>query len=94
MNKELFADYDALAVGTDDIGVPANLAFLYAPEVNKVLGCLGIDRYSSLQGQLILVRVQMETNYPRPSANTPHAIAIRSQPWQAGFQSPHYPGHV
>jgi len=46
------------------------------------------------EAKSILVRVQMETNYPRPSANTPHAIAIRSQPWQAGFQSPHYPGHV
>jgi PAS domain S-box-containing protein len=35
--------------------------------------------------QLILVRVQVETNYPGPCADTPHPIAIRSQPWQARF---------
>jgi hypothetical protein len=34
---------------------------------------------------LILVRVQVETNYPGPGADTPHPIAIRSQPWQARF---------
>jgi len=44
--------------------------------------------------ELILVRVQVETNNPRPCADTPHPIAIRSQPWQARFQSSHHSGHV
>ena len=43
---------------------------------------------------LILVRVQGETNYPRPGADAPHAISIQGQPWQAGLQSSHHPGHV
>ena len=43
---------------------------------------------------LILVRVQGETNYPRPSADARHAITIRSQPWQARFQGSHHPSHV
>ena len=45
-------------------------------------------------GVLILVRVQIETNYPGPCADTPHPIVIRSQPWQARFQSSHHSGHV
>ncbi len=44
--------------------------------------------------RLILVRVQGETNYPGPCADAPHAISIRRQPWQAGFQGTHHPGHV
>ena len=44
--------------------------------------------------RLILVRVQVETNYPRPGADAPHSIVIRSQPWQARFQGSHHPGHV
>ena len=34
---------------------------------------------------LILVRVQVETNNPRPCTEAPHPVSIRSQPWQAGF---------
>jgi CheY-like chemotaxis protein len=43
---------------------------------------------------MILVRVQGETNYPRPGADAPHPIMVRSQPWQASFQGSHHPGHV
>ncbi len=43
---------------------------------------------------LILVRVQIETNYPRPGANAPDAISIRGQSWQSRFQGPHHAGHV
>ena len=43
---------------------------------------------------LILVRVQDETNNPGPCTDTPHPVLVRSQPWQAGFQASHHPGHV
>ena len=44
--------------------------------------------------RLILVRVQAETNNPRPCTNAPHPVLVRSQPWQARFQGSHHPGHV
>ena len=44
--------------------------------------------------ELILVRVQAETNNPRPCTNAPHPVLVRSQPWQARFQGSHHPGHV
>jgi uncharacterized protein DUF6788 len=43
---------------------------------------------------LILVRVQAETNNPRPCTDAPHPVLVRSQPWQARFQGSHHPGHV
>ena len=48
----------------------------------------------ALLGELILVRVQAETNNPRPCTNAPHPVLVRSQPWQARFQGSHHPGHV
>ena len=47
-----------------------------------------------LSEPFILVRVQVETNYPRPGADAPHARGVRGQARQPGFQSPHYAGHV
>ena len=44
--------------------------------------------------ELILVRVQVETNNPRPCTDASHPVSIRSQPWQARFQGSHHPGHV
>ena len=43
---------------------------------------------------LILVRIQVETNDPRPSANALHPVSICGQAGQACFQSSHYAGHV
>jgi hypothetical protein len=45
----------------------------------------GLGDFDLARTLLILVRVQVETNYPGPCADTPHPIAIRSQPWQARF---------
>ena len=47
-----------------------------------------------LRDALILVRVQAETNNPRPCTDAPHSISVRSQPRQAHFQGSHYSGHV
>jgi hypothetical protein len=44
--------------------------------------------------RLILVRVQDETNDPRPSANAPDPVSICSQAGQTCFQSSHYTGHI
>jgi hypothetical protein len=43
---------------------------------------------------LILVRVQDETNNPRPGANAPHPVSICRQPWQTGLQGSHHSRHV
>src|ERR1035441_10557364 len=51
-------------------------------------------RILSGKAKLILVRVQAETNNPRPCTDAPHPVLVRSQPWQAGFQASHHPGHV
>ncbi len=51
-------------------------------------------RDSSSTGELILVRVQAETNNPRPCTDASHSLSVRGQPRQAHFQGPHYPGHV
>jgi hypothetical protein len=50
--------------------------------------------YALLRAELILMRVQVATNNPRPGADAPHPVAICRQPWQAGFQGAHHPGHV
>ena len=52
------------------------------------------DDLQHLLRSLILVRVQAETNNPRPCTDTPHPGLVRSQPWQARFQGSHHPGHV
>ena len=43
---------------------------------------------------LILVRCQVETNYPRPCANASHARFIGGQSWQASFQGSHNSRHI
>ena len=43
---------------------------------------------------LILVRVQAETNNPRPCTDAPQPVLVCRQPWQARFQGSHHPGHV
>ena|ERR1035441_10677561 len=50
--------------------------------------------HAVIRESLILVRVQAETNNPGPCTDTPHPVLVRSQPWQAGFQASHHPGHV
>ena len=66
------------------------------PQPSSILNPLSIGeiRFSLSGEELILVRVQGETNDPGPCADAPQAISIRRQPWQAGFQGSHHPGHI
>ena len=58
-------------------------------------GFVAMDQLRTVDRErLILVRVQGETNDPGPCADAPQAISIRRQPWQAGFQGSHHPGHI
>ncbi len=60
-----------------------------------ILGTLGDAAIvSTPHVALILVRVQAETNNPRPCTDASHSLSVRGQPRQAHFQGPHYPGHV
>jgi predicted aldo/keto reductase-like oxidoreductase len=43
---------------------------------------------------LILVRLQVETNDPGPSTDASHPVPVRSQPRQPLSQGSHHPGHV
>ena len=44
--------------------------------------------------ELILVRVQAETNNPGPCTDAAQPVLVRRQPWQARFQGSHHSGHV
>ena len=63
------------------------------PESGRIREPLVLRRSADFS-RLILVRVQAETNNPRPCTNAPHPVLVRSQPWQARFQGSHHPGHV
>ena len=43
---------------------------------------------------LILIRLQVETNYPGPCANASHSISIRGQSRQSSFQRLYHARHV
>ena len=81
-----------IAAATSSTPPASHFSKAVAADVRACCPSRFIPRASCLV--VILVRVHVETNYAGPCADTPHPIAIRSQPWQARFQSSHHSGHV
>ena len=70
--------------------VPGLRGLGYAQKTKTTIPALKVADFAVL----ILVRVQVETNYPRPGGDAADAVRIGGEPGQTAFQLPEDAGHL